>query len=82
MSKQSEARHNQGYSATAPTCIQCQRLKFDMVMPTWMVKCNKEDVERGRSPTYSDDNVIKKNLRCGIGGFAVKQRGSCNLIAV
>lgn len=66
MSKQSEAKANQGYVAkpVPKTCMNCQHYRSDLI---------------DRPPTrngviYTDE----KNLRCGIGGFAVKKMATCN----
>jgi hypothetical protein len=70
MSKQSEAKAAQGYVAKAVprTCANCAKFLSDKVQKTseWM------------KTTW----VEEKNLRCGIGGFAVKKNGTCNLYSV
>jgi hypothetical protein len=80
MSKQSDAKDEQCYIDAAHTCADCRNLTFTMKMPTWMVMANKKDTAAGHPTPYGDENKIKKDLRCGIGKFAVKQRGSCDLI--
>lgn len=66
MSKQSEAKEQQQYvSKAAPeTCSTCRHFE-------WI-----ENVYTNPDGTrhYSDTN-----LRCGIGGFAVKKMGTCRL---
>lgn len=65
MSKQSEAKERQGYvpKAVPRTCTNCSRLIFDSVLM--------------KTPwsSYTKDT----NLRCTLGGFAVKKMGTCNL---
>lgn len=60
MSKQSDAKKQQGYVAKAipKTCVNCSSFLFETF--------NRNG--------WSEE----KNLRCGIGGFAVKKMGSCN----
>lgn len=65
MSKQSEAKVLQGYVAkpVPKTCMNCQHFKSDNVLSnTWMGK----------------DYYKETNLRCGLGGFAVKKMATCN----
>lgn len=65
MSKQAEAKEQQGYTPKAEprTCATCRHFQFaTLVSREW---CGKE--------YYKDTN-----LRCGIGGFAVKKMGTCN----
>lgn len=72
MSKQSEAKERQQYVAKcAPqTCGNCAHLLFEMDFPVWMKK------QRG---VWCDRFKLEKtNLRCGIGGFAVKKMGTCS----
>lgn len=65
MSKQTEAKEKQGYVAKAipQTCGNCQNFQSD--------KTEREGYLGG---TFIDE----KNLRCGIGQFAVKKMGTCN----
>lgn len=67
MSKQSEAKEKQGYTpkAVPRTCQNCSSFAFDMVQ-------TKKATEWREA--YFED----KNLRCEIGGFAVKKMGTCN----
>lgn len=64
MSKQSEAKRKQGYvpKAIPQTCMNCFHFKKDT------------EVRDGYCGEYKED----KNLRCGLGGFAVKKMGTCN----
>jgi hypothetical protein len=78
MSKQSEAKAAQKYSPSLvlPTCNNCVNFTADRVLPEWMIKSN----ERYSNSEFTlEKHGVQKNLRCGIGGFAVKKMGSCNL---
>ena len=65
MSKQSEAKERQGYVSKAKptTCMNCWFFRFDVVL-----------APVGMGAEYDR----RKNLRCEIGGFAVKKMGTCN----
>lgn len=78
MSKQSEAKASQNYTPKAHNCGDCRNLKFDITLPAWMVQNNLELVSFGKEPRYTvEKNGVEKNIRCGIGGFAVKKMGIC-----
>lgn len=77
MSKQSEAKEKQGYVTKALCCGGCQHLKWDMVLPVWMETRNNELMASGREAEYDKSHKVEKNLRCGLGGFAVKKSGAC-----
>ena len=64
MSKQSEAKERQGYEAKplAKVCANCARFNSD-----------KMEVKPQWGPAYTKEN----NLRCGLGGFAVKKTATC-----
>jgi len=65
MSRQSEAKTQQGYNPKPEPahCANCAHYKSDRVgSEGWDKKIYYEE----------------KNIRCGIGGFAVKKRGVCN----
>lgn len=65
MSKQSEVKAAQGYVAkpVPKTCANCHHFKYESgLINTWMGK----------------DYYKKTNLRCGLGGFAVKKMATCN----
>lgn len=67
MSKQSEAKEQQGYKPKAPqrVCMTCHYFQSDHIeQRTW----------DGRPNGY----MLEKNLRCGIGNFAVKKLAVCN----
>lgn len=81
MSKQSQAREEQGYRHEAPRCGNCRRFTSDSLPIPWMVRMNDEFVSAGRPAPYDmtlPENLKEGNLRCGIGGFAVKKTAYCN----
>lgn len=67
MSKQSDAKKQQGYVAKAipKTCVNCSSFLF-------------ETINHPPSPFNRNGWSEEKNFRCSIGGFAVKKMGSCN----
>jgi len=67
MSKQSEARVSQGYRETSRNCGNCAHRALDMVLPD----CG--------ATFYSIERYgVEKNKRCSIGGFAIKNKATCN----
>lgn len=67
MSKQSEAKERQGYTPKPipHVCGTCGNITSDLVeMTGYMGKPN--------------GFVVEKNIRCGIGGFAVKKMATCD----
>lgn len=72
MSKQSEAKVAQGYidKAIPQTCGTCVHMQLDLELPKWMQK-------QGGSAVWDDKYKQETNLRCGIGGFAIKKMGTC-----
>lgn len=66
MSKQSEAKKEQGYVDKKPIqCSTCQHFKFD-------------HVQTQPPSTWSPNGLWEdKNIRCGIGDFAVKKTARC-----
>jgi hypothetical protein len=65
MSKQSEAKEKQGYvpKAIPQTCGNCGHFL------STKAKC---------AGYFGGEYIDEKNLRCGVGGFAVKKMGTCN----
>lgn len=65
MSKQSEAKEKQGYvpKMKPNACMNCRFFKFDKGF-------HNQDLYGERFPKVM-------NLRCGLGGFAVKKMGTC-----
>lgn len=77
MSKQSEAKEKQNYCAKpAPrSCANCKHLTHDFYHfdeNYVRVEGKNPDTRKYARPTYSE------NLRCGIGGFAVKKTATCD----
>ena len=66
MSRQSEAKESQGYSKKPANCGNCVNFKSEMT---------------SFPPSYywPEGQTLEKNLRCGIGGFAVARNGNCTL---
>jgi len=82
MSKQQKAKEEQGYRLPGPSCGNCVRFKSDMTPIKWMVENNEWAKERGVEPRYDLNSPAcqkESNLRCTVGGFAVKKTGYCNL---
>lgn len=80
MSKQQDAKRAQNYMPKGPTCAGCNNMQSDKVLPAWMRQQNLDDEENGRELSWNIGvHGIEKNLRCGIGGFAVKKQGCCDL---
>ena len=73
MSKQTEAKERQAYTPKAipQTCGNCAHFTADRV--------NRNAAYMGQAgvTAYWEDT----NMRCGIGGFAVKKMGTCNEFA-
>ena len=67
MSKQSEAKEKQGYNQKAArrVCSTCGHFKSDM----------KNQLGYNGEPS---GYMVEKNLKCGLGGFAVKKMALCN----
>ncbi len=73
MSKQSEAKAAQGYTTAVSNCGNCAHMAKDLVLPAGMLKDN----ERGLTHYTIEQHGVEKNLRCGIGGFAIKKTATC-----
>ena len=63
MSKVTEAKKKQGYVSQPRSCGTCSRVRFDLV-----------EVAK----PYLGLMIENKNIRCEIGGFAVKVNSSCD----
>jgi len=74
MSKQSDAKAAQGYIAKAvpQTCGNCKHFQFERV------NANAADMGKPMVSEY----WVDANLRCGIGGFAVKKLGTCQSFVI
>ena len=71
MSKTKQAMERQQYTPKLipGTCGNCAHLVFKMELQTWMLSAP--------AGTYGDEHKVMKQMRCCIGGFAVKKLGSC-----
>lgn len=77
LSKQAKAKEQQGYDSkpAARTCGKCKYFSAEKELPEWMVAANK-----GRVVRYTiEQHGREKNLRCAVGGFAVKKLATCSL---
>ena len=66
MSKQSQAKQDQHYRMKADACLNCAHFCSDQIEKTY-------DAWNGKRAW-----IVEKNLRCGIGGFAVKKSATCD----
>lgn len=84
MSKQSDAKEKQNYQEkpVVAKCSNCRHLLQDLHHFRSGVRIEGENPDTRLyqtgygGPTYSD------NLRCGIGGFAVKKTATCDRISI
>jgi hypothetical protein len=77
MSKQSEAKKKQDYvpKAIPQTCGNCGNLE----QTPYYYSVETNDRIEGLNPDESKYALTYyDNLRCGIGGFAVRKMGTCN----
>lgn len=81
MSLQSKAKELQGYVTVQRGCLSCAHFMSDLVLPKWMQEHNST-IDAGlirAGVRYSvSAHGVEKNLRCSIGGFAVKKTASCD----
>lgn len=63
MSKQSKAKENQGYSQGGMKCSNCSMFSSEIV----------------QKETSYGTREQEKNLRCAVGGFAIKKNACCTL---
>lgn len=67
MNKQAE---KQNYEPKGPTCATCNNRVFKLELPAWMAQ---------QPGVWNETYKLEKNQRCGIGGFAIKKQGCCDL---
>lgn len=82
MSNQSEAKQAQGYCAKGPTCATCAHFTSKFVQISWLVESNEDRIAQGFEPLYDlalRENQKETNMRCGLGGFAVKKTACCSV---
>lgn len=65
MSKQSKAKEIQGYvpKPVPNVCMNCSYFRSEVSI---------------RTGYFGGEYTDEKNMRCGLGGFAVKKKGTCN----
>lgn len=77
MSKQEEAKAAQSYTTAVSNCGNCASMTSERALPAWMQKDNESRANRGLPPYSVEIFGVDKNIRCGIGGFAVKKTATC-----
>lgn len=82
MSKQAKAKEEQGYRLLGPACGNCRHFTSEMVPIKWMVERNAKLTRQGQALALLDlslpANQKETNMRCAIGGFAVKKTAYCH----
>lgn len=68
MSKQSQAKHDQGYRTRPDVCTNCKHLQFDVIEKSY----KRWD---GRVEAWTEE----KKHRCSVGGFAVGKNSTCRM---
>ena len=76
-SKQAKAKEAQGYTTAVSNCGNCVSLTSECALPAWIVRKNEERSRVGMRPYPVETFGVEKNLRCGIGGFAIKKTATC-----
>lgn len=76
-SKQAEAKEAQGYTTAANNCGNCANMTSERALPAWIVRENEERSRVGMRPHSVEIFGVEKNLRCGIGGFAINKTATC-----
>ena len=80
MSTIADKKREQNYQPKGPTCAGCNNLKSEKVLPAWMREQNESLAKIKKADRWTlAEHGIEKNIRCGIGGFAVKKQGCCDL---
>ncbi len=80
MSKNSKLSMGYTDKPVLAICSNCKNFASEMVLAPWMVERNNsgEGVYFENDAKYTvEKHGIEKNLRCTVGGFAVKKMGSC-----
>lgn len=67
-----QAMQAQNYRVKREVCGGCAHFKFRKEPAEWAVKLYPEDQARQQA------NLVFKGLRCGLGGFPVKQTATCD----
>ena len=80
MSKQSDAKLAQNYQPKGPTCAGCNNLQSEKVLLSWQITQNESLAKIKKADRWTlAEHGIEKNIRCGIGWFAVRKQGCCDL---
>ena len=80
MIKQSIAKAAQGYEPkpVSSTCGNCANFTSELRLSAYCIHKNAKDVARGMKPAFTVENYgQERNLRCALGGFAVKKTATC-----
>ena len=77
-SKQAQAKEAQGYTTAANNCGNCTHMTSERALPAWMVRDSEERSRIGMLPYPVETFGVERNLRCGIGGFAIKKTATCS----
>ena len=84
MSKQEKAKSQQGYDAKpAPAiCSNCKHFSSEMKFPAWIEREVADGKKCWNGTPYTLDMHGKEgNLRCLVGGFAVKKTATCTVFS-
>jgi hypothetical protein len=73
MSKQSDAKAEQGYSTTPKNCGNCAHRTFVLALLGYYKTANERSPGRYSVASYGQET---KNS-CGLGGFAIKKTATC-----
>lgn len=78
MSNRSEAKIRQEYTVDSPKCSNCKHFVSSAKPISWMLA---ENQKRGfeRYDLTQPQNRVETDLRCNVGGFAVKKTAFCKL---
>lgn len=80
MSKQSKAKDTQGYDPKPQPaiCSRCAHYQSEKKLPAWMEQAKADGEKHWHGRAYSIElDGIEGNLRCGLGGFAIKKTATC-----
>lgn len=75
MSKQSDAKTEQGYRTGPHNCGNCKHRTSEKRLPAWMERDNKS---AGREVYAFERYATDSSHKCGIGGFAIKKIATCS----
>lgn len=80
MTTAAEHKEHQGYDPkpVTNTCGNCRHLSVTRVLPKWAQDRN-DAYGKGLGTVYYGDRYKREQVRCGLGTFAVKKTGTCNV---